>query len=85
VAVLVEILSMYTNPGDRVLDPFCGTGSCGVACLLYGRTFVGIERDGNIVPHSTQWLSDVERTIQDRGPFAVARRFDLLCSFKLIF
>jgi len=65
---------MYSNPGDRILDPFCGTGSCGVASLIYGNTFVGVERDGNLVPASTAWLEDVERTIEEKGPFEVATK-----------
>ena len=71
-ACLVEILSMYVHPGDRVLDPFCGTGSCGVASLLYGTEFVGIERDGNLVPHSMGWLEHIQRSILENGPFSVA-------------
>ena len=63
---------MYAHPGDRVLDPFCGTGSCGVACLIYGTEFVGIERDGNLVPHSTTWLDRVRLAIVENGPFSVA-------------
>jgi site-specific DNA-methyltransferase (adenine-specific) len=31
-------------PGQVVLDPYAGGGSVGVACLLEGRTFVGIEK-----------------------------------------
>jgi len=27
----------YTSPGDVVLDPFCGSGMAGIACLLTGR------------------------------------------------
>ena len=28
-----------------VLDPFCGTGTTGIAALAEGMRFVGIERD----------------------------------------
>lgn len=38
----VEIAS---NEGDVVLDPFMGSGSCGVACRELKRQFVGIEKD----------------------------------------
>ena len=34
---IVPLLEHYTEPGDRVLDPFCGSGMTGVACLLAGR------------------------------------------------
>lgn len=35
----------YTNPGDLVLDNCMGSGSCGVASLLEGRRFLGIEKE----------------------------------------
>ncbi|MBI4331691.1 MAG: site-specific DNA-methyltransferase [Chloroflexi bacterium] len=30
-------LEHYTHPGDLVLDPFCGSGMTGVACVMTGR------------------------------------------------
>lgn len=39
------LVATYTNPGDRVLDPFAGSGSTGAACVALGREFVGIELD----------------------------------------
>ena len=32
-----------TGEGDTVLDPFCGSGAIGVACLLLRRKYIGIE------------------------------------------
>ena len=37
---LTPLLDHYTDPGDSVLDPFCGSGMTGVACRLSGRNGV---------------------------------------------
>lgn len=42
-------MSLVTDAGDVVLDPFCGSGSFGVAALLEGRRFVGFEREPEFV------------------------------------
>ena len=34
---LVKLIEHYTDPGDVVLDPFCGSGQTGVAAVLTGR------------------------------------------------
>ena len=36
-------IETYTNPGDVVLDNCMGSGTTGVACVLTGRNFIGIE------------------------------------------
>ena len=43
--VLRPLIQKSTLPGELVLDPFCGSGSTGVACLEEGRRFLGIEAD----------------------------------------
>lgn len=39
------LVRLVAEPGDTVLDPFCGSGTTGVACTLEGVHFVGIERE----------------------------------------
>lgn len=45
VALMLALVSDFTDPGELVLDPFCGSGTTGVACLRLGRRFIGIEKD----------------------------------------
>lgn len=41
VSGLKDIVETVSKPGEVVLDPFCGGGSTGIACLELGRKFVG--------------------------------------------
>jgi DNA modification methylase len=45
VRVLTRLIELATNPGDIVLDPFCGVGSTGIAALGLDRKFIGYEID----------------------------------------
>ena len=43
--LMLELVSLFTDPDEVVLDPFAGSGTTGVACLRLGRRFIGVERD----------------------------------------
>lgn len=43
--LMVELLRDYTKAGELVCDPFCGSGTTGIAAVKTGRQFVGIEKD----------------------------------------
>lgn len=49
VALMRYLVRLVTPPGGTVLDPFAGSGSTGVACVLEGRQFVGIEQSAEYV------------------------------------
>lgn len=59
VALIDRCLRASTNPGDVVLDPFAGTGTTGVASLMNGRRFLGIELDPSYVDIGARRLSAV--------------------------
>ena len=44
-ALMEHIILASTRPGAIVFDPFTGSGSTGVACVLNGRSFIGCEKD----------------------------------------
>jgi site-specific DNA-methyltransferase (adenine-specific) len=47
VALLERIIDACTDDDALVLDPFCGSGTTGVAATSKGRRFVGIDLDEN--------------------------------------
>jgi len=57
------LLRLVVPPGGVVLDPFAGSGSTGIAAVLEGRQFVGIEREVEYVriarARITHWAAQV--------------------------
>ncbi len=45
IALMNELVSLFSEYGQTVIDPFMGSGTTGVACVNLGRKFIGIERD----------------------------------------
>ena len=39
----IEVVQDFTNPGEVVLDLYCGSATSGVACLRTGRRYIGFE------------------------------------------
>jgi len=48
-ALLERIVAASTAQGDLVLDPFCGSGTTGVAAIAQGRRFIGIDSDPDCI------------------------------------
>lgn len=42
--LMIELVSLFSDPGETVLDCTCGAGSTGVAAVRLGRHFIGIEQ-----------------------------------------
>lgn len=45
VALMRYLVRLVTPPGGRVVDPFLGSGSTGIAVLMEGAQFIGVELD----------------------------------------
>jgi site-specific DNA-methyltransferase (adenine-specific) len=57
---------LVTPPNGTVLDPFMGSGSTGVAALLEGFRFIGMEREAEYMRIAEQRISSRTRCIQRR-------------------
>ena len=51
---------LVTPAGALVLDPFAGSGTTGVACVLEGLRFVGIEREPEYVEIARRRIADAK-------------------------
>lgn len=58
VALMSWLVRLVTPPDGIVLDPFCGSGSTGVAALKEGFRFVGIEQNADYVEIAKQRLAN---------------------------
>ena len=45
IKLMQYLVRLITPPNGIVLDPFCGSGTTGVACKLEGVQFIGLEQD----------------------------------------
>ena len=58
-SVLDRIIKASTKEGDLVLDPFNGSGTTGIACVLNHRNYIGIDNDINYLEISKQRYLDI--------------------------
>lgn len=63
-ALLERVIEASTGEGARVLDPFNGSGTTGVACLKLHRSYVGMDLDPSYLEVSRRRLQDVERDLR---------------------
>lgn len=63
-----ELVSLFSDPGELVLDPFAGSGSTGVACNQLGRHFLGWELSPEYHAIATRRLSGDEAKPRPKQP-----------------
>jgi site-specific DNA-methyltransferase (adenine-specific) len=61
VALMRDLLRMYSNPGDLVLDNVMGSGTTGEACVQTDRRFVGIELNADFFTTARQRIEQESR------------------------
>lgn len=54
VPLMERLVLTHSNPGDLVVDPFCGLGTTGVAALKNGRKFLGCDADPEVIERANE-------------------------------
>lgn len=49
ISLMTYLVRLFTPAGGVVLDPFCGSGSTGIAALNEGRKFIGIDLEQHYI------------------------------------
>jgi DNA modification methylase len=60
--VIERCVTLYSNPGDLVLDPFNGIGSTGYQAVKMGRRYIGIELKPEYAKQAAKFLQGAEES-----------------------
>lgn len=56
-SLMLELVSLFSEPGELIIDPFAGSGTTGVAALRLGRRFAGAEQQEKYVTIANERLA----------------------------
>jgi len=58
--LLEFLIENFTNEGEVVLDPMCGSGSTGVVAALHGRNAIQVDIEEKFV----RWADEAKRKLE---------------------
>jgi DNA modification methylase len=58
--VIERCITLYSNPGDLVMDPFNGIGSTGYQAVKMGRRYIGVELKPEYARQAAKFLEQAE-------------------------
>ena len=73
VALLKKIIEIFTDEGDIVIDPVCGSGSSLIAALELNRKAYGFEIKKKFHMDATKWYNETKQRIADINEFGFAK------------
>ncbi len=59
--LMKQLVHLFSNEGQVVLDPFMGSGTTGVACVQQNRRFIGIEQNPEHFANACRRIEDAQR------------------------
>ena len=61
IALMRYLVRLTKTPtGGVVLDPFTGSGTTGIACVLEGREFIGLEREAEYIEIAEKRIKEAQ-------------------------
>lgn len=76
--LMVELVTLFTDEGETILDPFAGSGTTGVAAKLNGRKAILIEKEERYCEVAAKRLRETEPgRLFDRVPKAKQQAFSM--------
>ena len=64
--LLTRIILASTNKGDLVVDPFTGSSTTGIAAVMHGRKFLGIDTEKEYLRTSEKRFKEVYRRLNSK-------------------
>lgn len=83
-ALLERIIQASTNPGDLVLDCFCGSGTTMAVAQKLGRRWIGCDINIGAIQTTTKRLSQILQDQQSSQPKLTEDDFKGLNAFKVL-
>jgi len=73
VALLEKLINIFTDEGDIVIDPVCGSGSTVIACINSNRKGYGFEIKKDFYSKAADWESEVLTVKSDLKEYGFAK------------
>lgn len=75
IPLALKLTALFSDPGETILDPFCGSGALGEAALRLGRKYIGMDNDPVWALKARARLTACKQDVSDAEALA-------LCSMK---
>jgi hypothetical protein len=62
----LKLVALFSEKGETVFDPFCGSGAIGEACLALGRNYVGWDQNPKWVARATERCANTCAYMRDK-------------------
>ena len=63
IALMCELVSLFSDLDQTILDPFMGSGTTGVAAIKMGRKFIGIEKEPRFFDVACKRIEEAHKQI----------------------